>query len=266
MVVSLLDRMPLNNGLTIPGIGLGTYGMDDNQVEETVFTALMNGYRLIDTASMYKNEVGVGRGINRAINAGISREDIFVVTKIWKTDAGLAKATQAFEDSFQKLNLEYVDMALIHWPDASDEINRETWQALEEIYASGRVKAIGVANFTRGDLLPLLKAAKIKPVVNQIEIYPGHRLEELTDFCASKNIVTMAYSPLKKGKLSSENKITKIAEKHNKTVAQIALRWSIEKDLIPIPKTTHKERLIENAAIFDFELSDEEMDILDNLG
>lgn len=266
MVVSLLDRMPLNNGLTIPGIGLGTYGMDDSQVEETVFTALMNGYRLIDTASMYKNEIGVGRGVNRAINAGISREDIFVVTKIWKTDAGFEKATAAFEESFNRLGLEYIDMALIHWPDASDEVNSDTWRALEALYAANRVKAIGVANFTRGDLQPLLKKVKVKPAVNQIEVYPGQRMEELTDFCASKNIVTMAYSPLKKGKLRSENKLTKIAERHNKTVAQIALRWSIEKDLIPIPKTTHKERLIENATIFDFELSDEEIDTIDNLG
>lgn len=266
MVVSLLDRLPLKNGLTIPGIGLGTYGMDDNEVEEVVFTAIMNGYRLIDTATMYNNEVGVGRGINRAINAGISREEIFVVTKIWKNEMGFDNTVKAFEASFKRLELEYIDLLLIHWPNESDDVNLDTWQAMETLVEAGRVRALGVANFTRDDLTPLLKSAKIKPTVNQYEIYPGHSQEELHEFCESKNIVSMAYSPLKRGKLTTENKLLKIANRHNKTVSQVVLRWNIQRDVIPIPKTTHKERLIENAAIFDFELSDEDMDILNEMG
>lgn len=265
MVERLLDRMPLNNGYTIPGIGLGTSGMTGQEAEDAVFYAIMKGYRLIDTAASYDNEEDVGKAINRAVSSGISRDEIFVITKIWKTDMGFDKATQSFEDSLKRLNQPYVDLLLIHWPDKDDEVNIATWRALEEIYASGRARAIGVSNFKRADLVPLLKEAKVRPAVNQYEIYPGHSEQDTNDFCDSENIVSMAYSPIKRGKISKENKLLTLAEKHNKTPEQIALRWSIQRDVIPIPKSSHKDRIAENADVFDFFLTDDDMNLLNNL-
>ncbi|MEG0444191.1 MAG: aldo/keto reductase [Carnobacterium sp.] len=265
MVESLLDRMPLNNGYTIPGLGLGTSGMTGREAEDAVFSAIMKGYRLIDTASHYDNEEDVGRGINRAVSSGIPRDEIFVITKVWKTDMGLEQAAASFEASLERLNLAYVDLFLIHWPDKDDEVNLATWRALEEIYESGRAQAIGVSNFKRGDLIPLLKEAKVRPAVNQYEIYPGHSEQDINDYCDSENIVSIGYSPIKRGKISKENKLMTLAKKHNKTPEQIALRWSIQRAVIPIPKSSDKEHIAQNADVFDFFLSDEDMNLLNNL-
>lgn len=265
MVVSLLDRMALNNGYTIPGIGLGTHGMKGQEAEDAVFSAIMKGYRLIDTASMYDNEEDVGHGINRAVSSGVSRDEIFVVTKIWKTDSGFDNAIQSFEASLKRLNQPYVDLLLIHWPDKDDAVNLDTWRALEDIYDSGRAKSIGVSNFSRGDLAELLKEVKVRPAINQFEVYPGNPNQDLNDYCDSENIVTMAYSPLKKGNVSKERHLTTIGEKYGKTPSQIALRWDIQRDVIPIPKSSNKDRLQENIQVFDFVLSDEDMNTINNL-
>lgn len=265
MVVSLLDRMALNNGYTIPGIGLGTSGMTGKEAEDAVFSAIMKGYRLIDTASQYDNEEDVGRGINRAVSSGVSRDEIFLVTKIWKTDAGFDNAIKAFEGSLNRLNQPYVDLLLIHWPDKDDSVNLDTWRALEDIYESGRARSIGVSNFSRGDLSELLKEAKIHPAINQFEVYPGHPNEDLNDFCDSENIVTMAYSPLKRGNVSKERHLTTIGEKYGKTASQVALRWDIQRDVIPIPKSSNKDRMQENIEVFDFMLSDEDINTINNL-
>lgn len=255
-----MDRMPLNDGFTIPGIGFGTYDVSDSEAEELVFMAIMRGFRLIDTASMYGNETGVGRGINKAINAGISRDDIFVVTKIWEDDMGYDKATEAIKASHERLGLKQIDLFLIHRPSQSDGVNIETWKALEEAKDSGRVKSIGVSNFSRGDLTELLENSRIKPAVNQLEINPYHLMEEVDDFGYDNNIMTMAYSPLAKGRTLEEGKVQKIAEKYNKTPAQIVLKWAVQRDIIPIPKTKDPDRMKENLDLFDFMLTDEEME------
>ncbi|MER2225922.1 MAG: aldo/keto reductase [Carnobacterium sp.] len=265
MVVSLLDRMALNNGYTIPGIGLGTSGMTGQEAEDAVFSAIMKGYRLIDTASQYDNEEDVGRGINRAVSSGVSRDEIFLVTKIWKTDAGFDNAIQSFEASLSRLNQPYVDLLLIHWPDKDDAVNIDTWRALEDIYESGRARSIGVSNFSRGDLAELLKEAKVRPAINQFEVYPGNPNQDLNDYCDSENIVTMAYSPLKRGNVSKERHLTTIGEKYGKTPSQVALRWDIQRDVIPIPKSSNKDRMQENIEVFDFMLSDEDMNTINNL-
>ena len=265
MVESLLDRTPLNNGYTIPGIGLGTSGMMGQAAEDAVFYAMTNGYRLIDTASFYDNEEDVGKGINRAINAGISRDEIFVTTKIWKTDMGFDKAIQSFDASLERLNQQYVDLLLIHWPDKDDAVNLDTWRALESIYESGRVRSIGVSNFKRADLVPLLEEVKVRPAVNQFEMYPGNSGQDTNDYCDSENIVSMAYSPIKRGSISKENRMMTLAKKHTKTPEQIALRWAVQRGTIPIPKSSHKERIRENADIFDFTLDNEDMDFINDL-
>lgn len=265
MVESLLDRTPLNNGYTIPGIGLGTSGMTGIEAEDAVFYAINNGYRLIDTASIYDNEEDVGKGINRAINAGISRDEIFVTTKIWKTDMGFDKAIQAFDASLERLNQQYVDLLLIHWPDKDDAINLDTWRALESIYESGRARTIGVSNFDEKKLATLLEEAKVRPAINQFEMYPGHSGQDTNDFCNSENIVSMAYSPIKKGTISKENRTMTLGKKHNKTPEQIALRWAVQRGTIPIPKSSHKDRIRENGDIFDFFLTNEDMEFLNDL-
>lgn len=265
MVKNLMDRLPLNDGYTIPGIGFGTSGISDEDAEELVFMAIMRGYRLIDTASWYKNEEGVGRGINKAINAGISREDIFVVSKVWKDEMGYHEAAEAFERSYKRLGLDYIDLYLIHWPSSEQGKNLETWKALEELKDSGRVRSIGVSNFNRGELNEILKEARVKPTVNQIPVNPENMNADLDDFCYSNNIVTMGYSPLGAGKVNKDKKLASIGNKYEKTPAQIALKWCIDRDVVPIPKTSHAERMAENLELFDFELSDEDMNMLNSI-
>nr|WP_319219621.1 aldo/keto reductase [uncultured Trichococcus sp.] len=262
MVKSLMDRMPLNDGFTIPGIGYGTWNVSDGEAEEMVFMAIMRGYRLIDTASMYDNEVGVGRGIQKAINAGISRDDIFVVTKIWKDDMGFEKATDAIRASYDRLGLKYIDLFLIHSPSSSDSVNAETWKALEDAKDSGIVRSIGVSNFMRGDLTQLMDTCRIKPAVNQIEINPYNSMEVVDDFCYDNNILMMASSPLAKGRINTEGRVIKIGEKYGKSPVQIALKWCVQRDIIPIPKTKDADRMKENIDIFDFNLTDQELEMI----
>lgn len=265
MVVSLYDNIPLNNGYTIPRIGLGTSGLTGTEAEELVFYALQQGYRLIDTASSYDNEEEVGRGINLAINSGISREEIFVVTKIAPEDMGFDKTIDAFEASLERLNTQYVDLVLIHKPSKDDAVTLETWKALEDIYASSRVRAIGVSNFSRGDLAMLLEEAAVKPAVNQYEMYPGASNREINDYCDNENIVSMAYSPLKKGKIQKERRLSSMGENYGKTPEQVSLRWSIDRNVVPIPRSSNKDHIRDNIDVFDFTISDNDMNILNNL-
>lgn len=265
MVKRMMDRLPLNDGFTIPGIGYGTSGISDRDAESLVLKAIQHGYRLIDTASMYGNEEGVGRAIRKATGQGISREDLFVVTKVWKSEMGYQETMDAFEQSFQRLGLDYIDLYLIHWPSAIEGRNLETWRALEDLKESGRVRSIGVSNFNRGELSELLEEGRIRPSVNQIPINPANMNADLDDFCYSHNIVTMAYSPLGSGRIHKDKKLIKIGEKYGKTAAQVALKWCVERDVIPIPKTSHEDRMKENLEIFDFELSDEDVTTINNI-
>ncbi len=256
------NSVVLNNGLNMPAIGLGTWQIADSEAEAVVGQGLRAGYRLLDTAKIYENEAGVGRAI-RASN--VPREDIFVTTKLWNDDQGYNSVFRAFDESLNKLGLEYVDLYLIHWPVAEKIV--DSWRALEEIYASGRAKAIGVSNFSGDDLKVLLASSKVIPMVNQIPLQPFvfAKQNSVLEFCQDHDIKVEAYSPLTHGAKLSDEKLLGIARKYRKTSAQIMLRWVVQHDAVPIPKSSNLGRMTENLAIFDFSLSCEDMTILDGL-
>ena len=265
------SKKVLNNGIEMPVIGFGVFRLaEGGEVENAVKNALQAGYRLIDTAMFYQNEKGVGKAIRES---GISREEIFVTTKLWNTDQGYESALKAIDVSLTKLGLEYVDLYLIHWPTASGDLRsglsinkrEETWRAMEEIYKSGKAKAIGVSNYMVNHLEEMKKYAKIPPAVNQFEFHPFLYQEDLLNYCKENNITVEAHSPFSDGKGSRNKTITDIAEKHKKTWAQIVLRWSLQHGAIPIPKSIHPDRIKENINVFDFELSPEDMQALDGL-
>src|SRR5699024_442977 len=255
MIQNLQDTVTLNNGVKMPGFGLGVYKVDDGDVTvESVKAALKNGYRSIDTASFYDNERGVGQGIKES---GVPRDDIFVTSKVWNDEQGYENTLQAFEESLEKLGLDYLDLYLIHWPVKGKY--KDTWKAMETLYEEGKVRAIGVSNFHIHHLKDLMADSKVKPVVDQVEYHPHLTQEKLKAFCEQENIQLEAWSPLKKGRLLDEPVIAGLADKYGKTSAQIILRWDVQNNVITIPKSTHEHRIKENAAIFDFELTDEEM-------
>ena len=239
-------------------------------MENAVKWALGAGYRMIDTAMIYGNEEGVGKAIREF---GLKREEIFITTKLWNTDQGYESALKAFDTSLAKLGLDYVDLYLVHWPTASGDrsnftsINKreETWKAMEEIYKSGRAKAIGVSNYMIVHLEEMKKYAKISPAVNQVEFHPFLYQEELLAYCKQNGIVLEAHSPLANNK-GNENEIVKgLAEKYGKSPTQVFIRWSLQHRAVPLPKSAHQERIEENINVFDFEISPEDMKILDGL-
>lgn len=269
-----MEKITLNNGIKIPNIGFGVFRVQDGEeVVSSVKWALEAGYRHIDTAMIYKNEDGVGRAIKES---GIPREEIFVTTKLWNTDQGYESTLSAIDASLERLGLSYVDLYLIHWPTASDDLDvsldkrADTWKAMEEIYKSGKAKAIGVSNYIITHLKEMKNYATIPPMVNQFEFHPFLYQKELLEYCKANNIVVEAHSPLapiadpKTADFRNEN-IDKISERIGKTKAQVLLRWSIQHGAIPLPKSIHKERIIENLNIFDFELDEEAMNTLDNM-
>lgn len=258
---SLQDTTTLHNGVKMPWFGLGVFKVKEgSEVVESVKAAIKNGYKSIDTAAVYKNEEGVGQALKEA---GVPREELFITTKVWNSDQGYESTLQAFETSLEKLGLDYLDLYLIHWPVAGKY--KDTWKALEKLYKDGRVRAIGVSNFHVHHLKDLLVDAEIKPMVNQVEYHPHLAQTELLEFCKAEGIQMEAWSPLKQGELLSEPTIIEIAEKHEKSSAQVILRWDLQNEVVTIPKSIKEHRLIENADIFDFELSAEEMDRLNSL-
>lgn len=250
----------LHNGVKIPQVGLGVYKVPENEVHHSVTTALDLGYRHIDTASYYENEVGVGKAIR---DSSVNREEIFVTTKVWNDSQGYQNTLNAFEESFRKLDISYIDLYLIHWP--MPDTYLETWEALEYLYKQGRVKAIGVSNFLDHHLKRLLEQAEIKPTVNQIEQHPKLIQKSTVDFCRNNDIVIQSWSPLGKAMYLDDPTIQKIAKRHHKTPAQIIIRWHIQQDFVVIPKSVHKERQKENISVFDFKLSSEEMTLINHL-
>lgn len=260
----------LNNHTQIPNIGFGTYKIKDPaEAYLSVKTALELGYRHIDTAAFYENEAEVGRAIRDFIATGAAkREDIFVTSKVWKTEAGYEKTKAAFERTMEAIGLDYLDLYLVHWPASPTQsndweaINLDTWRAMTEIYHSGRVKAIGVSNFLVHHLKALMKT-EVVPAVDQIEINPGFLQKDTVDFCHANNICVEAWSPLGRGKSLEHPLLIELANQYQRTVAQIILRWELQHNIIPLPKSTHKERMIENADIFDFSLSSEDMAKID---
>lgn len=244
-------------------VGLGVFKVEEGlEVVESVKTAIKHGYRSIDTAAIYGNETGVGQGIKES---GISREELFITTKVWNSEQGYETTLKAFDDSLNRLGLNYIDLYLIHWPGPSSEQYIETWKALEKLYKDGRARAIGVCNFHVHHLETLIEQAEIIPMVNQVEYHPHLSQTELLSYCQSKGIQLEAWSPLKQGELIDEPAISQIAAKYNKSTAQVILRWDLQNKVVTIPKSIREERIIENASIFDFELSAEDMAILNGL-
>lgn len=267
--LNINSKIIFNNKTEIPVIGFGVFRIPEG--EETVNAvkwALGAGYRMIDAAMIYKNEEGVGRAIKES---GIKREEIFVTTKLWNIDQGYDSALKAIDVSLGKLGLEYVDLYLVHWPTAGDaskgeSINKreETWRAMEEIYKSGKAKAIGVSNYTITHLEETKKYAKIAPAVNQVEFHPFLYQADLLNYCKKSGIAFEAHSPLIHGEKLDNEIINSIAKKYGKSSTQVLLRWSLQHGAIPIPKSVHKERIEENIKVFNFELSEEEMKKLDS--
>jgi len=254
--LNLNSKIVLNNGVKMPVIGLGTYLSDNEEgVVNAVKWALQAGYRLIVTAATYENEEGVGKGI---MESGIPREEIFITTKLWNTDQGYESTLKAIDTSLAKLGLEYVDLYLIHWPTADNEgkisINKreETWKAMEEIYKSGKAKAIGVSNYKIKHLEEMKKYATVMPTVDQVEFHPYLNQKALLAYCQENKINLTAYSPLGRGQILSDKTITEIAKVHNKSRAQVCLGWLIQKEIIVIPKASSEHHLKSNMEIFDF--------------
>lgn len=257
----IFGKVVLHNGVEMPAFGLGVYKVEGgSQIEETIRTALDIGYRLIDTASFYQNEEGVGRAIR---NSSVPREDLFITTKVWNTEQGYESTLKAFEESISKLGLDYVDLYLVHWPVKGKYL--ETWRALETLYRQGRVRAIGVSNFKIHHLDDLMAHSKEKPTVNQVELHPLLSQEELRNFCGNHDIKIEAWSPLSRGRFLDEEVLKKISQSHAKTPAQVILRWHLQNEIIAIPKSVTPSRLKENADVFDFELSRTEMETINGL-
>jgi methylglyoxal/glyoxal reductase len=260
-ITNIQGSWTLNNGLEMPYFGLGVFqSKEGEEVINAVQYALGAGYRHIDTAAIYNNEVGVGKAIQLS---PVDRKDIFVTSKIWNSEQGYESTLRAFDKSIERLGFDYLDLYLVHWPVKGKY--KETWRAMEYLYKEGRVRAIGVSNFLKHHLEDLLASAEIVPMVDQVEFHPYVVQQGLLDYCAENKIQFEAWSPLMQGKILEVKEMALLAEKYNKTPVQIVLRWNLQKDVITIPKSVKKERIESNADIFDFELSKEDMDLIDSL-
>ncbi|MCO0597310.1 aldo/keto reductase [Peribacillus butanolivorans] len=261
MISSIEETITLHNGVKMPQLGFGVFKVKNgSETVESVKKAIEVGYRSIDTAAVYENEEGVGQAIRES---GISREELFITSKVWNTDQGYETTLQAFDDSLKRLGLEYLDLYLIHWPGKDKYL--ETWKALEKLYNEGKVKSIGVSNFHVHHLEKLLANSEIKPVVNQIELHPLLTQVEIRDYCDKHDIKVEAWSPLGRGSLIEEPTINHIAKKHGKSSAQVLIRWHLQHEIVVIPKSITPSRIEENAQVFDFSLSLNEMNQIDAL-
>ncbi|WP_243298611.1 aldo/keto reductase [Bacillus litorisediminis] len=265
MIKSLQDTTTLHNGVKMPLLGIGVFKVEQGpELVEAVKIAIKHGYRSIDTAAIYENEEGVGQAIRKGLSeAGIIREDLFVTSKVWNSDLGYDSTIQAYETSLKKLGLDYLDLYLIHWPVKGKY--KEAWRALETLYKEGKVKAIGVSNFQIHHLEDLMKDAEIKPMVNQVEYHPRLTQKEVHSFCQENGIQLEAWSPLMQGQLLDHPVLKEIANTYNKTIAQIIIRWDLQNGVVTIPKSTKAHRIVENASVFDFELTKEDMMRIDQL-
>ncbi|MGY4688326.1 aldo/keto reductase [Salibacterium sp. K-3] len=257
-----MQTVTLNNGVKMPIIGFGVYQVPDaEECENAVYEALTAGYRLIDTAAGYLNEEAVGRAIKRS---GVPREELFITTKLWVQDAGYENAKQAFAKSLQKLQLDYLDLYLIHQPFGD---YYSAWRAMEDLYREGKIKAIGVSNFFPDRLMDLIMHNDIVPAVNQVETHPFYQQIDNAAFMKEQKVQHESWAPFAEGRnnLFGNEVLTSIAEKHNKSVAQVVLRWLVQREVVVIPKSVHKERIVENFDIFDFELSAEDIERISTL-
>ncbi|MFV0555820.1 MAG: aldo/keto reductase [Lactovum sp.] len=266
--MSITKNYTLSNGFKIPILGFGTWqSKDGEEAYQAVKVALEAGYRHIDTAAIYGNEESVGQAIR---DSGILREEIYLTTKLWAVGT-TKEAEKAIDESLEKLGLDYIDLYLIHWPNPKafrphfSERNAAVWKAMEDAVKVGKIRSIGVSNFREHHLSALLEIAKIKPVVNQIMINPSDQQEAVVDFSRAHGLLIEAYSPLGTGKIFSLIELENLAKKYNKTVAQIVLAWSLAHGYLPLPKSVTRERIIENADIFDFELETSDISYIDSL-
>ncbi|GAB6930817.1 aldo/keto reductase [Paenibacillus sp. JCM 10914] len=257
-----MQKVILNNGLEMPILGFGVFQIaDPNECEQSVYDAIMAGYRLMDTAASYLNEEAVGRAIKRS---GVAREELFITTKLWVQDTGYERTKIAFEKSLARLQLDYLDLYLIHQP-FGDVYG--SWRAMEELYREGKVRAIGVSNFQMDRLIDLIIHHEVVPAINQVETHPFNQQIESAKFMKEHHVQIQSWGPFAEGKnnLFENEVLASIAEKHNKSVAQVVLRWLMQREIVTIPKSVHPERMIENFNIFDFELRQEDMASINTL-
>jgi methylglyoxal/glyoxal reductase len=258
---SIADRIEIAPRVLMPRLGVGTshvVGMD--AVANEITSALILGYRLIDTATAYRNESEIGVTLQRA---GVPREELFLTSKVWASDQGYESTLRACEASRSKLRTDYLDLYLIHWPESS--LTAETWRAFEKLHAEGLVRAIGVSNFMKSDFARLDQMASVQPAVDQIEFHPYLQRPRLVDYCHQRGVTVEAYSPLLRGRMTLDAGLRKIGSRYDKTAAQVTLRWILQRGLVTIPKSANAERLRENADIYDFSLTPEEMTAIDQL-
>lgn len=265
MINHLRSTATLSNGVQMPWLGIGVFKVEEGpELVQAVKFAIKHGYRSIDTASIYGNEEGVGQAIREALEeTGLTREDLFITSKVWNADLGYDSTIAAYETSLQKLGLDYLDLYLIHWP--VEGKYKEAWRALETLYKEGKVRAIGVSNFQVHHLTDVMKDAEIVPMINQVEYHPRLTQKELQAFCMEHNIQLEAWSPLMQGQLLDNPVLQEIAASYHKTVAQIIIRWDLQNGVITIPKSTKEHRIVENSTVFDFELTKEDMARIDQL-
>lgn len=267
-MISLFEKSSnytLSNGYEIPCVGFGTWQTPDGETAvASVKKAIEAGYRHIDTAAVYGNEESVGKAIRES---GVAREDLFITSKVWNTERGYESTLKAFDVTMEKLGLDYLDLYLIHWPASSSqfdnwvELNKETWRAMVELYQAGRIRAIGVSNFLVHHLEPLMDA-EVKPMVNQIEFHPGQMQEETVRFCKENGILIEAWSPLGTGRMLTNETLMAIAKEYDKSVAQLCVRWCLQNEVLPLPKSVTPSRIEENLDVFDFTIKDEDMETI----
>jgi len=269
----ITDKFTLSNGTQIPCVGFGTWqSADGDECYNAVLAALRNGYRHIDTAAAYENEESVGRAISDYLKeSGTDRKELFITTKLWNDDHGYEEAKAAIDLSLKKLGLDYVDLYLIHWPnplkfrDCWEQRNADSWRAMEEAYEEGKLKAIGISNFCERHINELMKTARITPMVNQIKLCPGQTQKELVDFCKAKGMIVEAYSPLGTGGIFNNDRMHEFTDKYKHSIAQICIRWSLQMGFLPLPKSVTEDRIIENAQVFDFELTELDCKVIGGL-
>ncbi|GAA1273751.1 aldo/keto reductase [Kitasatospora nipponensis] len=265
--MSTIPTVTLNNGIAIPQLGFGVWQVPDAEAAAAVRTAVESGYRSIDTAAIYENEVGTGEGLRQA---GVPREELFLTTKLWNSgtrdwsgQAGRDAVLREFDASLEKLGTEYVDLYLIHWPRPMHGSYANVWQAFEQLLTDGRAKAIGVSNFGQAELTRLFETSSVVPALNQVELHPHFPQQELRAFHAEHGIATEAWSPLGQGKgLLTEPALVKVAAKHGRTVAQVVLRWHLQSGIIAIPKSVTPSRIRENLDVAGFELDAEDLEVI----